>query len=208
MSNGNYVVNSYFWNNAGIALTGAVTWGNGSGGLVGLISAANSLVGDINGDQAGSGGVTALSNGNYVVKSPLWDNGAIVDIGAATGGMAQTGIVGRVSAAQNLLGSTGGDQVGSGGVTALSNGNYVVLNPLWDNSAIVNAGAVTWASSVGGVFGSINAQNSVRGTAASGGGSLIFQFDPTNRQLVVGRPLENLVTLLRLPQIFLPVVSK
>ncbi len=27
-------------------------------------------------DQVGIDGVTALSNGNYVVRSPHWDNGA------------------------------------------------------------------------------------------------------------------------------------
>ena len=45
-------------------------------------------------------GVTPLSNGNYVVKSPNWDNGATVDAGAVTWGSGTTGVAGPVTAAQ------------------------------------------------------------------------------------------------------------
>ena len=49
---------------------------------------------------------------------------------------------GVVSAANSLVGSTSGDEVWV--VTALSNSNYVVYSELWNNGAVVNAGAVTW----------------------------------------------------------------
>ena len=49
----------------------------GRRGITGAVSAANSLVGSTAGDQVGYDGVTALSNGNYVVSSPDWDNGAV-----------------------------------------------------------------------------------------------------------------------------------
>ncbi len=50
---------------------GAVTWGNGTTGIVGAVSASNSLIGTTANDKIGSGGsvsggVVALSNGNYV----------------------------------------------------------------------------------------------------------------------------------------------
>ena len=64
------------------------------------------------GDQVGYDGVTALSNGNYVVRSPHWDNGAVVDAGAVTWGNGTTGVTGAVSAANSLVGSTADDQVG------------------------------------------------------------------------------------------------
>ena len=51
------------------ASAGAVTWGNGTTGISGTVSAANSLVGSTASDQVGIGGITALSNGNYVVNS-------------------------------------------------------------------------------------------------------------------------------------------
>ena len=41
LTNGNYVVDSAHWNN----YMGAVTWGSGTTGVVGVVSAANSLVG-------------------------------------------------------------------------------------------------------------------------------------------------------------------
>ena len=60
---------------------GAVTWGNGTSGTTGVVSAANSLVGSTADDQVGGdywdGGVIMLTNGNYVVSIPQWDNGSI-----------------------------------------------------------------------------------------------------------------------------------
>ncbi len=65
-----------------------------------MVSAANSLVGSTANDQVGIGGVTALTNGNYVVSSPHWDNGAATDAGAVTWGSGTTGVSGAVSASQ------------------------------------------------------------------------------------------------------------
>src|SRR5262245_61735702 len=81
LSNGNYVVVSTYWNNGDIPDSGAVTWGNGATGISGLISSANSLVGGGPNDRAGYDGVTALSNGNYVVISSYQQNGDMGDIG-------------------------------------------------------------------------------------------------------------------------------
>ena len=50
LSNGNYVVESPYWNGN----RGAATWGNGSTGISGTISAANSLVGSNPGDGVGT----------------------------------------------------------------------------------------------------------------------------------------------------------
>ena len=65
-----------------------------------------------------------------MVRSPDWDNGAVMDAGAVTWGSGTSGVSGTVSAANSLVGSTAGDRVGYRGVTALSNGNYVVTQPL------------------------------------------------------------------------------
>src|SRR5204863_1863391 len=115
-------------------------------GIVGVVSAANSLVGSTAGDQIGSAGVTALTNGNYVVRSPNWDTGGIVNAGAVTWGDGTTGVTGVVSPANSLVGATAADQVGSVGVTALTNGNYVVASSGWDDGAIANGGAATWGA--------------------------------------------------------------
>ena len=74
LTNGNYVVSSPGWDNTSPATSnaGAVTWANGSIGISGPVTAANSLVGTSASDQVGITGVTPLTNGNYVVSSQNW----------------------------------------------------------------------------------------------------------------------------------------
>jgi hypothetical protein len=55
LTNGNYVVVSFYWNNAGVSQVGAVTWGNGATGINGPVSTANSLVGSQSNDHVGHG---------------------------------------------------------------------------------------------------------------------------------------------------------
>jgi len=160
LANGNYVVCSQSWRNNGVTEAGAVTWGNGSTGSSGVVSAVNSLVGTTVDDQLGKAGVTALTNGNYVVFSPSWDHGATADVGAVTWGSGVAGITGTVSAANSLLGSSANDKVGAGGVTALTNGNYVVRSQFWKNGSVIEAGAVTWGSGSMGISGAVSLANS------------------------------------------------
>lgn len=164
LGNGNYIVRSQFWDSGTTADVGAVTWGNGATGTVGVVSAANSLVGSTSGDQIGDRGFTPFSNGNYVVRSQVWDNGTAVDAGAVTWGDGTTGIVGVVSAANSLVGSTSGDNVGSGRITILSNGNYLVQSPGW---GATDFGAVTWADGTTGISGVVSAANSLIGSSSN-----------------------------------------
>jgi hypothetical protein len=173
LANGNYLVASPQWNiGTGIGLTGmgAVTWGSGTTGVVGVVSSANSLVGSTVGDGVGQQ-IQELTNGNYVVVSPLWSNGAALNAGAVTWGNGATGVSGVISATNSLVGSQTSDAVGmgwgpaTGGVKALSNGNYLVVSPSWDNAAVVDAGALTWGSGSAGVVGTISASNSIVGQA-------------------------------------------
>ncbi|MEQ9065482.1 MAG: hypothetical protein RLO18_02100, partial [Gimesia chilikensis] len=78
LSNGNYVVSSPYWDSDTQTDAGAVTFGDGTTGVTGEISAANSLVGSLDYDQVGDS-VTPLENGNYLVSSYEWDNGSIED---------------------------------------------------------------------------------------------------------------------------------
>src|SRR5208337_2700027 len=174
LSNGNYVVSSPNWNNGAAAYAGAATWGSGTAGVSGPVCAANSLVGSTANDGDVSS-VTALSNGNYVVDSPSWTNGAAANAGAVTWGSGTAGVSGPFSAANSLVGSTTNDQVGGRMVTALSNGNYVVSSPNWTNGAAANAGAVTWGSGTAGVSGVISTMNSAIGSVANSGlGSVVL----------------------------------
>jgi len=166
LTNGNYVVSSPTWNNGSDPMKiglGAVTWGSGTAGIIGAVSTANSLVGSKKNDSVGSGGVTALTNGNYVVKSSVWDNGSIENAGAATWGDGTTGITGEVSTTNSLTGSQRFDNVGAK-VTALTNGNYVVANPSWSNGEFIYVGAVVWGDGTTGITGPVTAANSLHGS--------------------------------------------
>ena len=115
-----------------------MTWSSEASGVSGIISSSNSLVGSHAGDSVGYS-VTPLTNGNYVVDSYNW-NGGTNGYGAVTWGSGTSGVTGVVSAVNSLVGSNPGDLVGSGGVKALSNGNYVVSSFNWNG----NEGAVTF----------------------------------------------------------------
>jgi hypothetical protein len=200
LNNGNYVVISENWDNGAVTNVGAVTWGSGTTGRSGAVSSANSLVGSTASDQVGSSGVTALNNGNYVVRSPNWDNGAVANVGAVTWGSGTTGRSGAVSSANSLVGSTADDRVGSSGVTALNNGNYVVISENWDNGAVVDAGAVILGDGTLGTSGAVEAANSVLGTAPGGGLAAVghdmqIAYDLLNLRLLVGYPAGNHVSL-------------
>ena len=166
LANGNYVVITPWWRNGAAANAGAVTWGSGTSGVAGVVSALNSLVGSSASDFVGLRGVIPLTNGNYVVSSASWNNGALADVGAVTWGNGATGITGVVSALNSLVGSTAIDAVGWS-TSALTNGNYVVTSPFWDNGPATDAGAITWGNGTSGVTGIVSASNSLVGSTAN-----------------------------------------
>ena len=134
----------------GPADTGAAYLFNGVTGQ--LISA---LTGIYAGDKVGTN-VAALTNGNFVISESTFDGG----MGAATFASGSVGINGAVSAANSLVGSTTGDNVGLQ-VTALTNGNYVVGSSNWNGGK----GAATWASGSLGLTGTVSSSNSFIGSS-------------------------------------------
>jgi trimeric autotransporter adhesin len=162
LPNGNYLVVNPFWLNPSQGIAGAVTWASGATGITGVVGPTNSLVGTSDRDRVGSDGVVLLPNGNYLVSSRQWDDGPAADVGAVTWGSGATGITGVVSSANSLIGSTSKDDVGYN-IIVLSDGNYVVLSPNWDNGPALDAGAVTWGNSATGTSGVVGAANSLVG---------------------------------------------
>ena len=120
------------------------------------------------GNQFGND-VVALSTGNVVITSPFDDNGG-TDAGAVYLFNGSTGAL-----ISTLRGSHANDNVGFGRVIALGNGNYVFSSELWDNGAIVDAGAVTFGNGTTGVVGTVSAANSLVGTHSHGQKSANFQ---------------------------------
>jgi Repeat of unknown function (DUF5650) len=162
LRNGNFVVASPGWHNQG-ANAGAVTWVDGAVGMSGTVSESNSIVGTNNDDRVGRYEITALENGNYVIRSPVWDNVGAANAGAVTWCNGLGGTVGPVSQANSLVGVNQNDQVGSWGIFELTNGNYVVSSPNWSN----NVGAVTWEPGATGVSGIVGPTNSLVGSSVN-----------------------------------------
>ena len=110
------------------------------------------------GDFVGNYGVTALTNGNYVVASPDWN----YQQGAATRGDGTVGITGTISGHQTAsagataspsdMPSAAASMVPLGmafaAVTALSvmAATMVVDSPGWNGGGNNGKGAVTWAA--------------------------------------------------------------
>lgn len=163
LPSGNYVVSSPSWDNAAMSTAGAATFCNGRNGTSGPITTANSLIGAKPGDSISNSGITVLTNGNYVVANSAWNNETIQDAGAATWGSGTTGITGTVKPSNSLVGTSTGDFVGMRGVTALTNGNYVVASDYWHNG-VSQAGAVTWGNGSTGTFGPVSETNSLVGS--------------------------------------------
>lgn len=188
LTNGNYVTTSQYWTNGTSPQAGAVTWGNGATGTVGVVGPGNSLVGTAPGDFIGASGITVLENGNYVVNSHNWDNGAIVNAGAVTWGNGDTGTAGELSAANSLVGTTAADLVGQTVSVALANGNYVVWSKWWDSPTKVDVGAITWGNGATGISGPITTDNSLTGGTAGDGIGSSGVTALTNGNFVVSSP--------------------
>ena len=165
LPNSNYVIASDSWDNVGTVNIGAVTFCNSPTGCVGPVSLTNSLIGSTANDSIGSGGVIALSNGNFVVSSPNWYNGLVSNAAAVTFCDGSTGCVNTVvSPSNSLVGSATNDNVGAQGITVLTNGRYLVRSRFWDNGATIDAGALTWCNGTTGCVGLVSDTNSLVGT--------------------------------------------
>lgn len=168
LTDGDYVVNSFFWAPPGAPAKGAATWGSGVAGVHGTISTANSLLGtgyDVHNNPAS---VVALANGNYVVNTPRWEVSAGRVVGAVTWGNGNGGTVGLVSAANSLLG-TGGGAIDDVWVTPLVEGDYVASSFFWSvTPEQPTIGAVIWADGDSSRVGMVTEANSLHGGAPFG----------------------------------------
>ncbi len=178
------VISSPAWNGG----RGAATWMDGIAGVSLVVDHKNSIVGKDLGSQVSLYGVIVLFNRNYVVISPNWVDGSRVDVGAVTWGSNATRTAGYVSRLNSLVGRTPGDMIGSGFVTALQNGNYVVRSPLWSNgSSASSAGAATWGDGAAGTSGIVSSNNSIVGSRPGDRvGQSVIRL--TNSNYVVGSP--------------------
>ncbi|HEU4665645.1 MAG TPA: hypothetical protein VFS55_16565 [Dokdonella sp.] len=157
LANGNYTVSSQFWHNGPVAYAGAVTFGDGARGTIGVVDATNSLVGASEGDALTFD--AALANGNYVVYCSHCDMDGVADAGAVVLGDGNRGTAGVLHSGMGIAGTRAGDEVGTS-VDTLPNGNFLVHSPYWN----ARAGAVTFVDGRTGMVGTVDESNSLVGS--------------------------------------------
>ncbi len=198
LANGNYVVTSYAWDRSITRNAGAVTWGNGSLGTIGAVSPANSLVGSSAEDNVGFTGVTALTNGNYVVASGTWRNGTAANAGAFTWVDGASAYSATVSITNSMVGTVANDFVGLLRAKSLPDGNYFVDSGLWTGCGPREAGAVTLGRGDRKTAGIISRYNSAIGSIEFESGMSVA-YDASAGRLVIGRPGVNAFSFFELP---------
>ena len=119
-------------------------------------------MGDASGDRVGNSFIQQFSfpnNGKYYVTTSAWHSSA----GVVTWIDGAAPLVGAVSSANSLVGSTANDQVGSAGVRDIGSGKSLVVSPNWSNGTATNAGAVTWIDAAAPITGVVSSANSLVG---------------------------------------------
>jgi hypothetical protein len=158
--NGNYVVTDPFYDEGPVSNVGAVYLFNGITHAV-----ISTLKGSTAEDHVGgaSNGIIALTNGNFLVITPTWDNETATDAGAVTFVDGTSGLSGIISSSNSLVGISANDKVGI--VKVLYNGKYIVCSPKWNNGSAIDAGAITWGNETAGVSGLVSSSNSLVGSS-------------------------------------------
>lgn len=163
-SKGNYVWCSEHWDNGDSTDAGIVIWQNCNQGLKGYVKAEYGLAGKRKNDRVGSWIKYLPVSDNFVCASRV-SFGKFNNVGSATWIHGDSGIVGYVDSNNSLIGSQSNDLVGAF-IFPLANGNYIVINNLWNNGEIQQAGSVTWGNGFKGTRGVVSKQNSLYGSTA------------------------------------------
>ncbi len=200
LTNGNYVVVAGSFDNGATTNVGAVRHCSGASGCFGTPGVGNALVGTTAADFVGNSGVIALPNGNYLVRSQGFDDGAIANVGSVTWCNGTSGCIGAISLSNLLLGASATGQISDAGVTVFPDDSYVVQSSLFDNASgpVANAGAYTFGNGDAGTTGRVGTDNSIVGSVTSDLTS--FDYDAPRARYVVGRGASNRVVIVALPE--------
>jgi hypothetical protein len=134
LASGNFVIASALDFVGGVLLAGSVKLFDGTTGA----PIGSTVAGDDTGDGLGVGGVTALANGSFVIASPEDNVGGVTNAGSVKLFNGTTG----APIGSTVAGDDTEDRLGLGGVTALANGNFVIVSPEDDVGGVINAGSV------------------------------------------------------------------
>jgi hypothetical protein len=188
LPNGNYYVLNSWWDPPaapGSGSRGAVTFGNGVTGVVGIVSEANSLVNERSGDTS-EFSTRLLPSGDLLLLNARWNNYR----GTVTRLSSTAPQIGLISAQNSVVGTNPNDYVGNQ-VNVLANGNYAVVAYNWNGIR----GAVRLCSLNQSCIGELNESNSLVGASPNdrvgGGNNLTGIIEVNNTHFVVSSPLWN-----------------
>ena len=200
LANGNFVIVSPDDAVGGVLLAGSVKLFDGTTGA----PIGSTVAGDDLDDRLGSGGVTALANGNFVIASPSDNVGGVSDAGSvklfdgATGAPIGSTVAGDdpgdcLGFGRNIepttvdCGFLGGFPSASGGVITLANGNFVIVSPFDNVGGVVDAGSVKLFNGTTGLpIGSTVAGDDANDSLGSGGATAL-----ANGNFVIVSPSDN-----------------
>lgn len=164
LPDGRFVVRSREWFGPQ-GFVGAITVLDGRVGIDGVISPENSLVGTTNLDGVGDAGALLLDDGTLVFIVPRWDRGSLQDAGAVVTMRPGPPIVGEISAANAIVGTSPGDGIEMRLPVSLSGNRFAVAMPYWDGSPGTDFGAVRVVGPNDAATGELTFQNALIGTS-------------------------------------------
>ncbi|MCE4556605.1 YDG domain-containing protein, partial [Roseateles cellulosilyticus] len=176
LTNGNFVLSNSQW----YSERGAVTWGSGTAGVTGTISASNSMVGTTPSTSVqqptGNQKLLGMTDSADYIYRYIEGKGFNYDW-------------------PDRVTTMDGDRLGWGGVKALADGNAVVASPFWASSAAwdqfsapASKGAATWINGGTGQLkdgspgGAVSATNSLVGAVAGDAVAYSAYIDPNSAQ--------------------------
>lgn len=147
LENGNFTVRSRMDDVGAVVDAGSVMLiGSETGNVIATLS------GDTVAANFANAGVFPLSNGNFVISSTVDDIGGIDDVGSVKLINGSTGAI-----ISSIEGDQLEDNLGSGGIAVLNNGNFVISSWRDDVTGIQDAGSVKLVNgSTGNVIASID----------------------------------------------------
>lgn len=178
LDNGKAVVSAPQWDNGAAVDAGAVRLLPGNAPIAGELSAANALVGSRTNDRVGASevfafvllrpGIRPLPGGDFIVHSPFWDNGDMLNVGAVTRVDGTTGLTGPVDATNSLVGGSSEELLGRGldSLTLLADGSQLLRSPRWDGPAGADQGAVLRLPADHALVGPVGLANAMTGGQA------------------------------------------
>ena len=139
----NFVITSINDDVGGVINSGSVILVDGATG----VQIGSTISGDDSNDTLGDSSVTSLNNGNFVIASGNDDVGGVTDAGSV---MLIDGSTGT-QIGSTISGDDANDRLGSSGILALSNGNFVIISNDDDVSGLADAGSVILVDGATGV---------------------------------------------------------